>query len=585
MKIPTQKRMYIIALAVLLVSCISAYCIYRENRSIHNKLMQDIGLVYVNPRKVLTDIDQIDRRFLTEHNYYLCDLLKAGGLVHTQEFVISDSLLNFVSPYFKYKNDSLLLADIYYYKGEIASHSNFLLEAIEYYTLCVQYSNGKYDSVGLDFYLNNFKGKAYHAKRVKNEEKAAKLTALKQAKKLNDRQLMEEAYSELTYYYAEPEDYNESIPILKEAAEKGYSGSLQTRILFLLGEKYAENGNPDSALIYTRQIPHLYQDSIDYLLGNIYFHLQQSDSARFYLNKGCHSDNPFLCFKSYRLLLDLNVRTGSMNGVSDCLANLTRYKRVTDSIENHITLAQIEDVERLRKTIRYSETEEMKYYKSWIVYFWIMIVAFAIILILLFTSIALQKKKKNLQLKRQQARLDALKMQIDPHFIFNNLSILLDLVETGDTTAPEYVKALSKVYRYIVSNVDKNLSTIEEELACLKSYIYLLKIRFGDTIQINIQVENTIKGRQIPPIVLQMLLENALKHNRASEDSPLSIRVYSQGEKLIVENDRRPILSSVSSRHIGLRNIQERYLLTGAPSPEIYEDENIYRVILPTLQP
>ena len=584
MKPLNRKRIYIIVSLVLLVLCIFVYCIYRKNESVHHKLMQAFGFVEVNPQKALVEAEQINRRFLSEKNYMLCDLLKAGALVRTQEYVVSDSLLNFLSPYFKYTNDSIRLAEIYYYKGEIARHANFLLEAVEYFTLCTKYGNGTYDLRELDFYLNNFKGQAYHIKRMKEEEKEAKLTALKLAKELKNPQFMEEAYMELTRYYASIDDGGSSIPLLKEAAEQGYTGSLQARLLFLLGEKYADKYQPDSARLYARQIPRMYQDSVDYLLGKIYFDLHQNDSARFYLNRSGGSKNPVLCRKSYGQLLDLNVRTGSMSGVSDCLAKLVHYEEKVDSIANDETLARIENVERLRKTIRDSEAAEVEYYQYWILYFWIMVGAFFVILILLCVTIILQKKRKNLQLKRQQARLDALKMQIDPHFIFNNLSILLDLIETGDAVAPGYVKALSKVYRYIVSNVDKNLSSVEEELSCVENYIFLLKIRFGDAIQVDIQVENAIKERQTLPIVLQMLLENAIKHNRASEESPLFIRIYSEGEKLMVENNRNPIVSSVDSHHIGLKNIKERYLLIGAPEPEIYENDTIYRVTLLTLK-
>lgn len=583
MKPLTGKRIYAIVTVTLLLVGISVYCIYRENRSAYNMLMQTSGIVSVNPRKALEDIDRIDRRFLTEKNYMLCDLLKAGALIRMHDYTSSDSLLNFVSPYFKYKEDSLWQAEIYYYKGEIARHSNFLLEAVEYFTLCTQYNDGTYDLRELHYYLNNFKGQAYHIKRMREEEKMAKLEALRLAKELKNRDFMKEAYSELTQYYAKVEDCNQSIPVLKEAAEEGYSGSLQSRLLFLLSEKYADTGQLDSAQIYVRQIPQLYQDSIDYLLGKIYFSLHQTDSARLYLSKSCNSSNPALCLKAYRQLLALNADTGSLNGVSDCLAKLSHYADQVDSIENKETLSKVEDVERLRKTIRDSEAAEVGYYKYWIVYFWIMVGAFVVILILLIVAITLQKKRKNLQLKRQQARLDALKMQIDPHFIFNNLSILLDLVETGDKVAPDYVKSLSKVYRYIVSNVDNNLSSVEDELSCLRNYIFLLKIRFGDAIQIDIRVDDAIRERQVPPVVLQMLLENAIKHNQASEESPLFIRVYSEGNRLVVENNRKPIAFSVSSRHIGLRNIKERYLLIGALEPEIYEDEKIYRVTLSTM--
>lgn len=583
MKPSIRKRIYIIASVILLIAGISVYYIYRENRSAHSVLAQAFGLVEVNPRKALADVDRIDRRFLSEGNYMLCDLLKASAYVNMQEFVVSDSLLNFVSPYFKYKGDSLRLAQIYCYKGEIARHSNFLLEAIEYFTLCIQYNNDTHDLHIMNYYLNNFKGQTYHIKQMKEKEQDARLEALKLAKMLKNKDFMQEAYSGLAQCYVGMKDSVRTIPLLKEAISKGFSGSLQARFLFSLSEQYANALQPDSALLYARQIPHLYQDSIDYLLGKINFNLHQTDSARYYLNKSCGSTNPRLGFKAYRQLLDLNVRTGSMKGVADCLAKLDHYQAQVDSIEMKETLSRIEDVERLRKTIRDTEAQEVDYYKYWIFYFWIMVAAFLCILILLIVSVSLQRKKRNLQLKRQQARLDALKMQIDPHFIFNNLSILLDLVETNDQTAPNYVRSLSKVYRHIVSNVDKNLSSVEDELTCLDNYIFLLKIRFGNAIQINLLVEDEIKGRRIPPIVLQMLLENAIKHNRASEESPLFIRIYSVGDKLVVENAKKLISVSTSTHHIGLRNIKERYSLIGAPAPEIYEDDEIYRVTLSTL--
>ena len=581
MKPLAKKRIYLIALLFLLATCISIFCIYRKNRSVHGKLTQMVGLVDVNPRKTLLDVEQIDRRFLTEKNYMLCDLLKAEALAGIREYVSSDSLLDFVLPYFKYKEDSLRIAEIYYYKGEIARNSNFLFEAIEYFTLCTQYNSGANDLPEMTFYLNNFKGRTYHIKRMNKEEKEAKLTALELAKELKNKQLIEKAYSELALHYTRAEDRD--VSLLKEAVVQGYSGSLQARLLFQLSEKYADDHQLDTALIYAREIPHLYQDSVDYLLGKIYFNLNRPDSARFYLNRSCRSNNPMLCYKAYCQLLDLNVHKGSMNGVADCLEKLAYYEKLVDSIENKETFAKIEDVEKLRKTIHSAEAAEMEYYKYWILYFWIMMAAFALILILLIVTVILQKKKKDLQLKRQQARLDALKMQIDPHFIFNNLSILLDLVETGDKAAPDYVKSLSKVYRYIVSNVDNNLALVEDELVSLENYVFLLKIRFGNAIHVDIRVEDAIKERQIPPIVLQMLLENAIKHNGASEEEPLFIRIYSERDKLVVENNRKPVSFSASSHRIGLRNIKERYLLIGAPAPEIFENENIYRITLSTL--
>lgn len=344
-----RKRIYLTAAIFLLVVSFSAYYLYRVNRSARSRLEYANGLIEVNPRKALEDVEQINRTFLSERNYMMCDLVKAGALIGIQEYLVPDSLLNIVSPYFKYKADSLHLTEIYYYRGEIARHSNFLLEAVEYFTLCTQYNNDVYDLRELNFYLNNFKGQVYHTKHMMKEEKEAKLAALSLARELNNPSLIAEAYSELTHYYARTNDGDESIPLLKTASMKGYSGSLQARLLFLLSEKYADKHMSDSARIYALQIPHLYQDSVDYLLGKIHSDLQQIDSARFYLNRSSQSNNPFICLKTYRQLTDLNIRTGSLNGVSDCLERLTHYQAQIDSIAYNEDLAQIENVDKLRK--------------------------------------------------------------------------------------------------------------------------------------------------------------------------------------------------------------------------------------------
>lgn len=425
-----RKRIYLTAAIFLLVVSFSAYYLYRVNRSARSRLEYANGLIEVNPRKALADVEQINRTFLSERNYMMCDLVKAGALIGMQEYLVPDSLLNIVSPYFKYKADSLHLTEIYYYRGEIARHSNFLLEAVEYFTLCTQYNNDVYDLRELNFYLNNFKGQVYHTKHMMKEEKEAKLAALSLAKELNNPSLLPKPTLNSPTITPGQMMVMRVSPLFKTASMKGYSGSLQARLLFLLSEKYADKHMPDSARIYALQIPHLYQDSVDYLLGKIHSDLQQIDSARFYLNRSSQSNNPFICLKAYRQLTDLNIRTGSLNGVSDCLERLTHYQAQIDSIAYNEDLAQIENVNKLRKTIRDSEVAEAEYYRYWVFYCWIIVIAFTVILILMSISIVLQKKKKNLQLKRQQSRLDALKMQIDPHFIFNNLSILLDLVET-----------------------------------------------------------------------------------------------------------------------------------------------------------
>ena len=173
-----------------------------------------------------------------------------------------------------------------------------------------------------------------------------------------------------------------------------------------------------------------------------------------------------------------------------------------------------------------------------------------------------QLKKEQLERARVEAELEALKNQIDPHFIFNSLNTLSHLIEDKPEKAILFNDNLAEVYRYILQNKSRDLILLREEMDFLQHYFSLLKIRFEGAVQLHINDG----GRQldeflIPPISLQILMENAIKHNEFSDDSPLVISVVINDDELIMRNDVHLKSLRKPSSKIGLQNLDERYKL------------------------
>ncbi|MDJ1495522.1 histidine kinase [Cytophagaceae bacterium DM2B3-1] len=191
---------------------------------------------------------------------------------------------------------------------------------------------------------------------------------------------------------------------------------------------------------------------------------------------------------------------------------------------------------------------------------------------------------ENEQLKQEnlQARLHSLRQQISPHFLFNSLNTLKTIA--SENTVKEYILQLSYVYRYLLNYNENNLATIQDELSFLQSYSYILKERFEDALQLEITISDQIKEKCIPPLSLQILLENAIKHNIVSLSRPLQIRIYNEGEdSLVVENNLQSKLSVEESTGIGLQNISDRYKLLANQSIEIIRAPNQFSIKIPVL--
>jgi two-component system, LytTR family, sensor kinase len=200
-----------------------------------------------------------------------------------------------------------------------------------------------------------------------------------------------------------------------------------------------------------------------------------------------------------------------------------------------------------------------------------------------------QYKSKELEaeeLKRSnmQAQLQAVNNQINPHFLFNNLNVLSGLVLTDPKEANRFTEAFSQVYRYILSAQDKELVAVNDELDFIQPYLFLLQKRFPGGLRITMDVSEEAKKLYMVPAALQMLIENAIKHNITSSSKPLSIDIYANGTNTLrIKNNLQPKITKEPSSSIGLQNINQRYGLLFDKAITVENDEKHFAVTLPLI--
>ncbi len=191
-------------------------------------------------------------------------------------------------------------------------------------------------------------------------------------------------------------------------------------------------------------------------------------------------------------------------------------------------------------------------------------------------------EKEQLLKENVQSQLETLKNQVNPHFLFNSLNTLSYLIPEDPAKAENFVQKLSKAYRYILEIRERELTTVAEELGFLDSYNCLLNERFGENLRISINVPEAAKRLQILPLSLQMLFENAIKHNVVSTQDPLHIEVsVEKGDRLVVKNNLQPKKQALPSTKIGLENIKNRYRLLTKMEVEVIVTQQHFIVVLP----
>lgn len=181
------------------------------------------------------------------------------------------------------------------------------------------------------------------------------------------------------------------------------------------------------------------------------------------------------------------------------------------------------------------------------------------------------------------AQYETLKNQVNPHFLFNSFNVLTTLVHKDADLAEQFVRQLSNVYRYVLDSRDKEVVPLEMELKQLEAYIFLMKIRFGESLKIDIKPVFT-EGVSVAPLTLQMLVENALKHNEVSKSNPLSIEVFQEGEDYIVVKNLIQLKNSVGeSTGVGLENIRSRYKFLSDKAVIVLQEEGFFMVKIPII--
>jgi len=213
-----------------------------------------------------------------------------------------------------------------------------------------------------------------------------------------------------------------------------------------------------------------------------------------------------------------------------------------------------------------------------------------LIISLFFHTVYYYKELQKRKVKEQKviagtasAKFDALKNQLDPHFLFNSLNVLTSLIDENPNNAQKFTTSLSKVYRYVLEQKNKELVTVDEELNFARTYMSLLKMRFEDSIIFDIPDAASNPESKVVPLSLQLLLENAVKHNMVTASKPLHIKIYEEGDYLVVVNNLQPKQIVKKSSGVGLNNIKERYQLLTQQQVKINKGAKEFAVTIPML--
>lgn len=185
--------------------------------------------------------------------------------------------------------------------------------------------------------------------------------------------------------------------------------------------------------------------------------------------------------------------------------------------------------------------------------------------------------------KQIDLQLNALKAQLSPHFLFNSLNTASSLMSDQINDAESYIRKLARLYEYTIESYHSSLISLHEEIAFVKDYFHLLKTKHGDQIEMNMNISELHQNTKIPPLALQMLVENAIKHNIINSQNRLSLQIHSSNEWITVTNNKTKIPAKNTSFNIGLKNIKERYKLL-TDKHIIIKDEQDFIISIPIIE-
>jgi len=199
-----------------------------------------------------------------------------------------------------------------------------------------------------------------------------------------------------------------------------------------------------------------------------------------------------------------------------------------------------------------------------------------------------EKQQVSMELERIKsdslgAQFELLKQQVNPHFLFNSLNTLKAMVETGDKQAVDFILKLSNFYRYTLESRKLDLIHISEEMEIVQAYLFLQKARFEEGFTFTSTLSEKVCATLVPPFTLQLLIENCIKHNVVSVNKPLHIRLYSQEDKIVIENQVQPKTGEDTSLGVGLKNINQRYTHLLGKQVEVISNDTVFQIKLPLI--
>lgn len=265
-----------------------------------------------------------------------------------------------------------------------------------------------------------------------------------------------------------------------------------------------------------------------------------------------------------------NLLKGSIGGIALTLITLFLIRITTETLIEGASLIAFFEEERIQN-----------YYVSFVI---------SVVITAIFYAVYYYRNKQEKEVIEQKfiagsaaAQFDALKNQLDPHFLFNSLNVLTSLIEENPAMASKFTTSLSKVYRYVLEQKNKELVTLEEELKFAELYMSLLSMRFEDSIVYSAPAHLKNPNAKVVPLSLQLLLENAVKHNQVMPSRKLMISIAEENGALVITNNlqRKEVLKE--SMGFGLRNIRDRYALLTSQPVEIIQTEKEFRVIIPII--
>ena len=204
--------------------------------------------------------------------------------------------------------------------------------------------------------------------------------------------------------------------------------------------------------------------------------------------------------------------------------------------------------------------------------------------ILFFERAKAKQIADNLQTELSQIKFEVLKSQINPHFMFNSLNVLSGLITKDVKKAQQFIDEFSMIYRYVLETIEQPVATLGKELEFMRSYLFLQQIRYGENLTYSVNIKAGLMELFLPPLSLQVVLENAMKHNIISASKPLHIEITDEALMLIVKNNIQPKISKGISTGLGLKNLIKRYALISKLEPEFKVETNHYIAKLPLIK-